>query len=48
MELLPELEQLAYHAPRGVSDAFIAFVDARLNAGCPVTLVPSKDTRLWR
>jgi hypothetical protein len=39
VELLPELQELTYSASRYVGDAFTSFVDARQNAGHPVTLV---------
>jgi hypothetical protein len=40
MELLPELKELAYDASDNIgdSDAFAAFLDARQNAGHPVSL----------
>ncbi len=37
-ELLPELQELSYSG-RSFPDAFIPFVDARLNAGCPVAVI---------
>jgi len=46
LEMLPELKELSYLAPRDIGDAFGAFVDARLNAGCPVALV-RRRTRLF-
>jgi hypothetical protein len=39
MELLPELEQLSFSGNGGVGDAFSPFIDARENAGSPVSLV---------
>lgn len=39
MELLPEMTQLEYNANRIAGDAFDSFIDARKNAGHPVTLV---------
>jgi len=45
-ELLPELKELWYLAPRDIGDAFDAFVGARLIAGCPVALV-RRRTRLF-
>ena len=39
LELLPELQELTYSASHDVGDAFTSFVDARQNAGRPVTLV---------
>jgi hypothetical protein len=38
LELLPELQELTYSGIGDASDAFKSFVDARQNAGCPVTL----------
>jgi hypothetical protein len=40
MELLPELEELRYDAGRGLSDAFVPFLDLRRNADRPFVLVP--------
>ena len=39
LELLPELYEFEYHRSRDTSDAFNSFIDARLNAGRPVTVV---------
>ena len=39
LELLPELQELTFSGSGDTSDAFTSFFDARLNAGCPVTLV---------
>ena len=39
LELLPELQELTYYGSRDTSDAFTSFIDARRNAGRPVTLV---------
>jgi hypothetical protein len=39
LELLPELQELTYFSSRDAGDAFISFIDARQNAGSPVTLV---------
>ena len=39
LELLPKLEQLEYSGSGDTGDAFASFVDARRNAGRPVTLV---------
>jgi hypothetical protein len=40
VDLLPELKELQYDASEDDPvDAFAAFIDARENAGCPVTLV---------
>jgi hypothetical protein len=40
MDLLPELEELRYDAGRGLSDAFVPFLDLRRNADRPFVLVP--------
>jgi hypothetical protein len=39
LELLPELQELTYSGSSDVGDAFTSFIDARRNAGRPVTLV---------
>ena len=39
LELLPELQELTYLRSRDTGDVFASFVDARRNAGRPVTLV---------
>ena len=39
LELLPELQELTYSGSRDTDDAFTSFIDARQNAGRPVTLV---------
>jgi hypothetical protein len=39
LEHLPELQELTYSGSRNTGDAFTPFVDARQNAGRPVTLV---------
>ena len=39
LDLLPELQELTYSASPKTGDAFTSFVDARQNAGRPVTLV---------
>jgi hypothetical protein len=41
LELLPELQELTYSGSGDANDAFISFIDARQNAGRPVTLVKS-------
>ena len=41
LELLPELQELTYPGGRNTAVAFTSFIDARQNAGRPVTLVPS-------
>ena len=41
LELLPELQELTYSVSGDTGDAFKSFVDARQNAGRPVTLVHS-------
>ena len=38
LELLPELQQLAYSGSYNTGDAFTSFIDARQNAGRPVAL----------
>ena len=38
-ELLPELRELTYPRTGDTGDAFTSFIDARQNAGRPVTLV---------
>ena len=38
--LLPELQELTYSGI-GNPNAFTSFIDARQNAGCPVTLIKS-------
>ena len=39
LELLPELQKLQYSGSGDTGDAFTSFIDARQNAGRPVTLV---------
>jgi hypothetical protein len=39
LELLPELQELTYSAKGNANDAFTSFIDARQNAGRPVTLI---------
>jgi hypothetical protein len=39
LELLPELQELTYSGSGDTGDAFTSFIDARQNAGRPVTLV---------
>ena len=39
LDLLPELQKLGYSESRDTGDAFTSFIDARQNAGHPVTLV---------
>ena len=39
LELLPGLQSLTYSGVDDTGDAFTSFIDARQNAGCPVTLV---------
>jgi hypothetical protein len=41
LELLPELQELRYSGRGNVNDAFTSFIDARKNAGRPVSLVAS-------
>jgi hypothetical protein len=38
MEVLPELKELSYLASDNAQDAFSTFIDARQNAGRPVTV----------
>ena len=38
MELLPELQELTYSGSNDIGDGFTSFIDARRNAGRPVTL----------
>jgi hypothetical protein len=39
LEFLPELQELTYPRSGNAHDAFTSFIDARQNAGCPVTLI---------
>ena len=39
LELLPELNELTYYGSGNTGDAFTPFINARRNAGRPVTLV---------
>lgn len=39
LELLPELQDLTYSGGNNAGDAFASFIDARQNAGRPVTLI---------
>jgi hypothetical protein len=41
LEVLPELQELTYSGKGNADDAFTSFIDARQNAGRPVTLVRS-------
>jgi hypothetical protein len=41
LELLPELQELMYSGSGNGDDAFTSFIDARRNAGRPVTLIKS-------
>ena len=41
LELLPELQELTFTGSSYASDAFTSFIDARQNAGHPVTLAHS-------
>ena len=41
LELLPELQELTYIGDGNADGAFTSFVDARRNAGRPVTLIKS-------
>ena len=46
LELLPELQELTYFESRDNGDAFTSFIDARQNAGRPVTLVRDSPSPL--
>jgi hypothetical protein len=50
LELLPELQELTYSGSGDTGDAFTSFIDARQNAGSPVTLIskPKSVTTLSR
>jgi hypothetical protein len=39
LELLPELQELTYSGSDNIKDAFTSFIDARQNAGRPITLI---------
>ena len=41
LDLLPELQELTYSGSGNTNDAFTSFIDARQNAGHPVTLIKS-------
>ena len=41
LELLPELQELTYSGSGNTNDTFTPFIDARRNAGRPVTLIKS-------
>ena len=41
LDLLPELQDLTYSGSSDTGNAFTPFIDARQNAGHPVTLVRS-------
>ena len=47
LEVLPELRKTAYTGSRNNGDSFTSFIDARRNAGRPITLIhppsPSPD-----
>ncbi|KAF8468600.1 hypothetical protein DFH94DRAFT_816366 [Russula ochroleuca] len=45
LELLPELEELTCSGSGDTGDGFTSFIDARQNAGRPVTLVRSSNQR---
>jgi hypothetical protein len=47
LEPLPELQELTYSGSDDAKDAFTPFIDARQNAGHPVTLVNSPRTYSW-
>jgi hypothetical protein len=44
LELLPEVRQLIYYGSGDISDAFTSFINARRNAGRPVTLIPDRPS----
>jgi hypothetical protein len=39
LEVLPELQELTYDGSGDIGDVFASFIDARRNAGRPITLV---------
>ena len=41
LELLPELQEITYSGSGNANDVFTPFIDARQNAGRPVTLIKS-------
>jgi hypothetical protein len=41
LELLPELQELTFSGSDNAKDAFTSFIDARRNAGRPVSLIKS-------
>jgi hypothetical protein len=41
LELLPELQELTYSGSGSANDTFTPFIDARRNAGRPLTLIKS-------
>jgi hypothetical protein len=43
-ELLPRLQELTYSGSRNAADAFTSFIDARQNAGHPVSLFRSTNS----
>ena len=44
-ELLPELQELEYSGSGDPDGAFVSFIDARQNAGHPVTLIPGPSSQ---
>ena len=44
LELLPELQELTYSESGSVNNVFTPFIDARRNAGRPVTLIKSDNS----
>jgi hypothetical protein len=44
LEMLPELQELTYSWNGNIDDAFTSFVDARQNAGRPITLIHRSPT----
>jgi hypothetical protein len=46
LEMLPELQELTYSGSHDTGDAFTSFIDARQNAGRPVTLVRQNQIQI--
>jgi hypothetical protein len=47
MELLPELKVLSFPGGSNVEETFASFIDARQNAGHPISVVKQKRVP-WR
>ena len=47
LEVLPELQELTYPGSGNIGDGFASFVDARRNAGRPITLVRDSSSQLF-